>query len=109
MPRLQQKLVRNAVITGPSCVCSDCVFMGKRVFTSEYFCYFLLRKYHKKRSNRLLKKWRKRYGELKIPRNDAEIYSYIVICHPETLWRFKEDFFKAQGEPIGDNEHDIHL
>lgn len=107
MPRLQQEMV----VLGKDVVETDVYFMGKPVWTSTKFAYRVPLKFYKRgRNKRLIKKWIKKYGCWHKPRTDAVIYSHLILCHPDTLWRFNiENFVAPEGTIIGENEHDIHL
>ena len=107
MPRLQQEMV----ILGKDVAKTDIYFMGKPVWTSEKFVYLYPKKFYGRgRNKRLIKKWFKRYGTTSKPRTDAVIFSHLILCHPDTLWRFEtQNFIAPEGETIGENEHDIHL
>jgi hypothetical protein len=74
---------------GQGLVETEHTFMGKPVFTSEDFCKTIPTRVYKRKNKRLKKKWMKRYGSKMIPRTDAEIWHHYVLCHPNTLWRFK--------------------
>lgn len=108
MPRLQQEMVINPDYL----VFSNIIFFGRPVYTTIQFCYYSPQKFFKRRHNkRLIKKWCKRYGTTHKPRTDANIYDKMVVCHPDTLWRFKPENFASDTESSasGSLKHDIHM
>ena len=107
MPRLQQEMV----VRGEDVVVTSTWFMGKVVGTSKLFAYKKPKKFYRRgRNKRMIKKWLNRYGSVMVPRKDAVILSCLILCHPDTLWRFNADnFVEPKGENIGVEEHDIHL
>lgn len=64
------------------------MFLGRPIYSSEFFEHRFPKKHYKGRSKRLRNKWMNRYGYYSFPRKDAIITAGGILCHPNTLWRF---------------------